>query len=70
MEGTRLTGLWKNTGKDGKTYLSGNLSGVARLLILPNTHKREEKDPDYHAYVVPNEKREAKPAPKDEGDSL
>jgi uncharacterized protein (DUF736 family) len=69
MEGTRLTGLWKNTGKDGKTYLSGNLSGAARLLILPNTHKRGEKDPDYHVYVVPNEKRD-KPAPKDEGDSL
>jgi hypothetical protein len=41
MEGVRLTGLWKNTGKDGKTYLSGNPSGMTRLLVLPNTHKQQ-----------------------------
>lgn len=69
MEGTRLTGLWKNTGKDGKTFLSGNLSGVARLLVLPNSHKRAETDPDYHVYVVPNEKRD-RPAPKADSDLL
>lgn len=69
MEGTRLTGLWKNTGKDGKIYLSGNLSGAARLLVLPN-NKRGDKDPDYNVYVVPNEKKETKDAPKDQKDDL
>ena len=58
MEGTRLSGLWKNKGKDGKTYLSGNLSGSARLLVMPNEYKKGEKDPDYFAYLVPVEKKE------------
>ena len=60
MEGTRLSGLWKNKGKDGKTYLSGSL-GSARLLVMPNDYKKAERDPDYIAYVVPAEKK-AEPA--------
>jgi hypothetical protein len=31
MNGTKLTGLWKNTSKAGKSYLAGNL-GVARVV--------------------------------------
>ena len=45
MEGTKLTGLWKNKTKDGKTYLSGDL-GTVKMLVLPNDQKRNEKDPD------------------------
>jgi len=56
MEGTRLSGLWKNKGKDGKTYLSGSL-GSARLLVMPNDYKKAERDPDYIVYVVPAEKK-------------
>lgn len=47
----KLTGLWKNKGKDGKTYLSGSL-GVSALMIYPNGFKRSDKDPDYVAYLV------------------
>jgi hypothetical protein len=54
MNGTKLTGLWKNTSKAGKTYLAGNL-GVARLLILQNDHKEKESDPDYTLWAVPKE---------------
>ena len=57
MEGTKLTGLWKNKTKDGKTYLSGNL-GLSRLLVLPNDYKRNEKDPDYNVLVCPQEKKD------------
>jgi hypothetical protein len=39
MEGIKLSGLWKNKTKDGKTYLSGNL-GTAKMLVLPNDFKR------------------------------
>lgn len=60
MDGTRLSGLWKNKGKDGKTYLSGSL-GSARLLVMPNGYKKADKDPDYIVYVVPAEKK-AEPA--------
>lgn len=57
MDGTRLTGVWKNKTKDGKTYLSGNL-GLSRLLILPNDFKRTEKDPDFNVFVCPQEKKD------------
>ena len=72
MEGTRLTGLWKNRDKAGKVYLSGSL-GLARLLVLPNDFKRTEKDPDYNVLLVPAEKRTGPPAsstPKPEDDGL
>lgn len=61
MDGTRLTGLWKNKSKAGETYLSGTL-GLSKLLIMPNGFKRNEKDPDFYALLVPNEKKDA---PKD-----
>jgi hypothetical protein len=54
MNGTKLTGLWKNTSKAGNTYLAGNL-GVARILILQNDHKEKDTDPDYNLWLVPRE---------------
>ena len=54
----RLTGLWRGESKAGETYLAGSLSPSSRLLILPNTHKRKESDPDYVAYLAPQEKKE------------
>ena len=59
MEGTRLTGLWKNKDKNGKTYLSGSL-GLARLLVLPNDFKKKDSDPDYTVLLVPAEKKNGK----------
>lgn len=61
MDGIKLTGLWKNTGKNGKSYLSGKI-GTARLLIFPNDFKRGEKDPDYQAFICPVDKKESRPA--------
>lgn len=47
----RLSGLWKNTGKNGASYLKGKLSPVASLLVFPNDHKRNDNDPDYYIYL-------------------
>jgi hypothetical protein len=54
MNGTKLTGLWKNTSKAGKPYLAGNL-GISHLLILPNDHKEKDSDPDYNLWLVPRD---------------
>jgi hypothetical protein len=54
MNGTKLTGLWKNTSKAGKPYLAGNL-GISRLLILQNDHKEKDTDPDYNLWLVPRD---------------
>lgn len=55
---TKLTGLWKKQDKSGKDYFTGSLTGTARLVIFPNGYKSKDTDPDYIAYVVPNERRE------------
>jgi len=52
----KLTGLWKNAGKDGKTYLSGTVNPGAKLLVMPNTFKKKDSDPDYYAYISPSER--------------
>jgi hypothetical protein len=37
----RLTGLWKNKDKNGNTYLSGNLTGITFLMVMPNNLQEE-----------------------------
>lgn len=69
MNGVKLTGLWKNTSKDGKAYLSGSLGGV-RVLVFPNEYKKGEKDPDFNLFVSPKEKDEAKAAETKTSDSF
>ena len=54
MEGTKIARLWKHTTKEGKVYLSGAMTRLTRLVIIENDRKKDEKDPDYYAYVVPN----------------
>jgi len=61
MNGLKLTGLWKNTSKEGKAYLSGSLGGV-KVLVFPNEHKRDEKDPDFNLVLAPREEKDSKPA--------
>lgn len=47
----KLTGLWLNTARDGKTYFSGTL-GSARVMIFVNSYKVEgDNAPDYIMYV-------------------
>ena len=42
----RLTGLWQRG-----DILSGGLSPSAKLVILPNKHKKSSSDPDAIAYL-------------------
>ena len=67
MDMIRLTGLWKGKDKKGNGYLSGNLNAVTRLMILTNSYKKGERDPDYFLYIGPKEKAagNGKEKPKD-----
>jgi aryl-phospho-beta-D-glucosidase BglC (GH1 family) len=56
----RLGGLWKNTTKDGKTYLAGTFGG-ARVLIFPNGFKEKDTDPDFVLNLAQNQPKEDKP---------
>ena len=69
MNGVKLTGLWKNTSKEGKTFLSGTLGGV-KVLVFPNEYKKETSDPDFNLFFAPkedkgSEKKAAEPKPQD-----
>jgi uncharacterized protein (DUF736 family) len=66
----RIGGLWKSKTKKGETILSGSLNPITQLLIMPNTLKKNEKDPDFYLYMKAREKAPAdKPqANKDELD--
>ena len=61
MEGkVKLTGLWKQKDKNGQTFLSGSLSPISKVLVMPNTFKKSDKEPDYFFYLGANEKKEGK----------
>ena len=58
----KLTGLWKSKDKEGKTFLSGTLNPISKLLVLPNSYKKDgDKSPDYFVYLAQNEKKSDAP---------
>lgn len=65
----KVGAFWKNT-KDGKTYLSGSLSEPVapgtKLLVFPNSYKKEDKHPDYTINVSADDQ----PAPQDNGSQV
>lgn len=62
----KLTGLWKYESKKGTHYLAGSLSASSKILILPNIHKRQNSDPDYIAYLAPQQRKEQQAEPQPE----
>ena len=57
MDGIRITGLWRGKDKNGNTFLSGNLNAISRVLVMPNTFKKEKKEPDFFLYVTKQSKQ-------------
>lgn len=43
--------LWKNTSKNGDTYLTGTM-GNSRILVFKNNQKEAENQPDYRVFVA------------------
>jgi hypothetical protein len=63
----KLTGLWKQESKAGNPYLSGLVSPTSRLLVMPNAHKKDAREPDYIAFLAPGkDASEEQPAKKQE----
>lgn len=48
-----ITGLWKNIGKNGKEYLSGNLGG-AKIFIFENENKKTPQSPSHRLVIAPS----------------
>ena len=64
---TRLTGLWKNQGANGKPYIAGSI-GAARLVILQNDRKQKPTDPDYVAFIAPSKPKDGQKQPQRQDD--
>lgn len=54
-EKKKSIGLWKNTSKDGKSYISGkDEERGEKITIFQNSYKKEgSRDPDYKMYRSP-----------------
>lgn len=64
-----LGGLWENSTRDGKPYLSGSLGAGGKLLAFPNGYKQKPSDPDWKLYIVPKPPKDDAPrgqAPPDD----
>ena len=52
----KITGLSRKKDRNGNTYLIGALNALSQVLVLPNTHKKQENHPDYYLYIRMNPK--------------
>jgi hypothetical protein len=57
MDALKLAGLWKTRDRNGNVFLSGRLNTMNKILILPNTGKQKDEDPDYFFYIAPLKSR-------------
>ena len=51
-----IGGLWKNKDKNGNDYFSGNFTYQTKLLVMTNSFKDKENDPDYMDYITRKDK--------------
>ena len=56
-----IGGLWKNQDKNGNDYFSGNFTYGTKMLVMSNTFKNKDNDPDYMVYITKKDQE-----PKDE----
>mgnify|MGYP003148611609 CR=1 FL=1 len=49
----KLGGVWKNKDKNGNEYFSGNFTFGSKLLIMQNSYKEKNSEPDYIVYLAP-----------------
>ena len=56
----KLTGMWRNEGKNGE-YFSGSL-GSGKVLLFENKYKRKDTDPSHILYLAEKQDKDgAKP---------
>ena len=54
-----IGGLWINKDKNGNDYFSGNFTYKTKLLVMTNTFKDKENDPDYMVYITKKDEPKA-----------
>ena len=46
----KIGALWERTSKGGKTYWSGTIDGVGKVVVFTNSYKTEDKHPTHIVY--------------------
>ena len=54
----KIGGLWESTDKNGNKYFSGTFTYGTKLLVMSNSFKEKEHEPDYIVYITKKEKQE------------
>ena len=52
----KIGGLSKNKDMNGNDYFSGNFTYGTKMLVMTNTFKDKENDPDYMVYITKKDK--------------
>ena len=55
----KIGGLWKNQDKNGNDYFSGNFTYGTKMLVMSNTFKNKDNDPDYMVYITKKDEPKA-----------
>ena len=55
----KIGGLWQNKDKNGNDYFSGGFTYGTKLLVMSNTFKDKDNEPDFIVYVGKKDKPEA-----------
>jgi|TARA_R110000803_G_C11961055_1_gene318713 hypothetical protein len=55
----KIGGLWKNKDKNDNDYFSGGFTYGTKLLVMANTFKEKDNEPDYIVYIGKKDKPEA-----------
>jgi hypothetical protein len=55
----KIGGLWKNQDKNGNDYFSGGFTYGTKLLVMANTFKEKDNEPDYIVYIGKKDKPES-----------
>ena len=55
----KIGGLWKNKDKNGNDFFSGNFTYGTKLLVMSNTFKEKDNEPDFIVYIGKKEKQES-----------
>jgi|TARA_B100001964_G_scaffold5097_1_gene5517 hypothetical protein len=48
----KIGGLWENKDKNDNTYFSGTFTYGVKLLVMKNTFKEKDNEPDYMVYLA------------------
>ncbi len=55
----KIGGLWKNKDKNDNDYFSGGFTYGTKLLVMANTFKEKDNEPDYIVYIGKKDKPES-----------